>query len=47
MKAILECAEKITESITVFYQKNEMDLKKNLLDADQVLSIFCFILSIN
>ena len=46
MKVIMECSEKITECVSKFYLSNNMDIKNEVLDADQILSIFCYILTI-
>lgn len=47
MKTIMECSEKITESVSDFYKLNNIEMKSEVLDADQILSIFCYILSLN
>lgn len=42
----MECSEKITECVGKFYSNNNMDIKHEVLDADQILSIFCYILTV-
>jgi hypothetical protein len=44
MKAIVTCSEGITNEIERFYEQNGLRKEKWMLDADQVLSIFCYIL---
>jgi hypothetical protein len=44
MKAIVTCSEGITNEIERFYERNGLRKEKWMLDADQVLSIFCYIL---
>lgn len=44
MKAIVTCSEAISNEIEAFYQRNGLKKEKWMLDADQVLSIFCYIL---
>ena len=45
MKIILDCSEKITESINDFYGKHHLVIANERIDADQILSLFCFILA--
>ena len=47
MKVIMECSEKITECVAEFYNSNNMEVKHEVLDADQILSIFCYVLSVS
>jgi hypothetical protein len=44
MKVIVGCSESITSEIERFYERNGLRKEKWVLDADQVLSIFCYIL---
>ena len=46
MKDIMECSEKITECVSEFYANNNMDVRHEMLDADQILPIFCYILTV-
>lgn len=45
MKIITDCSEKIAESISEFYKMNGIELKNWVLDADQILSVFCYVLA--
>lgn len=45
MKIIMDTSEKMTESIRDFYNRNEIRLKNVVLDADQILSLFCYIIA--
>lgn len=45
MKAIMSCSENISTEIENFYEREGMVREKWVLDADQVLSIFCYIIS--
>jgi uncharacterized membrane protein HdeD (DUF308 family) len=44
MKAIVACSEGITKEIEAFYDRNCLKKEKWMLDADQVLSIFAYII---
>jgi ribosomal protein L37E len=44
LKVIVNCADKITVCINEFYKGNRLDSKHSMIDADQVLSIFTYIL---
>jgi hypothetical protein len=44
MKAIAACSEGITREIEAFYDYNCLKKEKWMLDADQVLSIFSYII---
>lgn len=45
MKIIMSCSEKITKCISRFYESNGLKSEHWVLDADQILSIFCYILA--
>lgn len=45
MKIIMSCSEKITKCISRFYESNNLKSEHWVLDADQILSIFCYILA--
>lgn len=44
MKIIVGCAEGISNAIEQFYKRNGLKREKWVLDADQVLAIFCYII---
>lgn len=44
LKVIVGCADKITRCINEFNRLNGIPLKQSMIDADQVLSIFTYIL---
>lgn len=44
MKIIHACSEMMNKEIEKFYDVNGLEREKWVLDADQVLSIFCFVI---
>jgi hypothetical protein len=45
MKIIVGCAEGISSEIERFYDRNGLRREKWVLDADQVLAIFCYVIA--
>ena len=44
MKIILTCSEMINKEIEKFYDVNALQREKWVLDADQVLAVFCYVI---
>lgn len=44
LKVMISCAEKVSACMKEFYQSNSLEVKKSIVDADQILSIFEYII---
>ena len=43
LKVMISCAEKVSSCMREFYQSNSLEIKHSIVDADQILNIFSFI----